>query len=55
MLHPSYDVLVTTLALFTNFSNTIDLKLGEAFEIKKHMPFINVLFNEISTILNIFV
>ena len=37
------------------FSDTIDLKIGEAFEIKKHMQFINVLFNKMSTILNLFV
>ena len=55
MLPPSYDVLVNNFSTIHQFSNTIDLKIAEALEIKKHMPFINVKFNEMSTILNLFV
>ena len=50
----SYDVLVNNFSTIHQFFNTIDLKITEALEIKKHRPFINVKFNEMSTILNLY-
>ena len=48
-------MLVNYFSSIHQFSNTIDQKIAEPLEILKHMSFINVKFNEMSTILNLFV
>ena len=54
MLPPQYDTLIKSSNVVHRFSNIIDLKISEALEIKKTMPFINVKFNKMSSILNLF-
>ena len=50
-----YDTLIKSFNVVHRFSNIFDLKIAEALENKKKtMPFINVKFNEMSSILNLF-
>ena len=54
MLPPQYDTLIKSFNVVHRFSNIIDLKIAEELEINTTMPFINVKFNEMCTILNQF-
>ena len=54
MLAPQNDTLNKIFNVVHRFSTIIDLKIAEAPEINKTMPFITVKFNVMSTILNLF-
>ena len=50
MLPPPFESLIKKFTILHSYERTIDLKLAEAIEIKSRNPFINIKYNEMSTI-----
>ena len=51
---PTADALINNFKILYKDNNTINLKIAEAIHIKERNPFINVKYNEATTILNLF-
>ena len=54
MLPPPFESLIKNFTILHSYQRTIDLKLAEAIEIKNRNPFINIKYNEMSTISQLF-
>ena len=54
MFPPNHDQLINNFKILHSFPNKIDLQLAEAFEIKSKNPIINVKYNELSSMLGLF-
>lgn len=51
---PSFETLIQNFQIINSRHNKLDLKISEALLIKTNNPFINVKYNEMSSILNLF-
>ena len=54
MFPPNHDQLINNFKNFHSFPNKMDLQLAEAFEIKSKNPIINVKYNELLSMLGLF-
>ena len=51
---PPYENLIKNFRIINSYHNKLDLKISEALSIKANNPFINVKYNEMSSILKLF-